>query len=131
MDFITLSVYEKGTNFQTLFHIDTLVSPQFFNINDTFLNSENRMYSFDQGFFKIVDYYDYKVDLPSANKSYLISNFKTYDQDQGYYISNDGPCGKLQFVQYGYISYELDGQTVRMPHFPPSANSRYVVYVVK
>ncbi|RYE00120.1 MAG: hypothetical protein EOP54_01355 [Sphingobacteriales bacterium] len=131
MDLITLSVYQKGTNFQSLSHMDTLIGPRFSNTNDTFLNPDNSTYSFDQGFFNIVDYYDYKVELPSANKSYLISNFKIYDQDKGYYIANDGPCGKLQFVQYGYISYELDGNIVQMPHFPPSAHNKYVVYVVK
>lgn len=131
MDLIILSVYQKGTGFQTLSHMDTLVSPRFSNANGTFLNPDNNTYSFEQGFFKIVDYYDYKVALPSANKSYLISNFKIYDQDKGYYIANDGQCGKLQFKQHGYISYELDGNTVQMPHFPPTSNSKYVVYVMK
>ncbi len=92
MDLMILSVYQKGTSFQALSHIDTLIEPRFFNVNDTFLNSDNIAYSLDQGFFKIVDYYDYKVELPSANKSYLISNFKIYDQDKGYYIANNGAC---------------------------------------
>jgi hypothetical protein len=120
MDLIILSVYQKGTDFQSLSYMDTLVSPRFSNVNDTFLNPDHSTYSFDQGFFKIVDYYDYKVELTTANRSYLISNFKIYEQDKGYYIANDGVCGKLQFRQHGYISYELDGNTVQMPSF--SAN---------
>ncbi len=131
MDLIILSVYQKGTNFQSLSYVDTLVSPRFSYVNDTFLNPDNTISSFDQGFFKIVDYYDYKVELPSANKSYVISNFKIYDQDKGYYIANDGQCGKLQFRQHGYISYELDGNTVQMPPFPTTSNSKYVVYITK
>lgn len=131
MDLMILSVYQKGTNFQSLSHIDTLVSPRFSNLNGVFLNPDNRTYSFDQGFFKIVDYYDYKVELPSANRSYLISNFRIYDQDKGYYIANDGQCGKLSAKFYGYRGYEINGNAVQMSGFPPSSNSKYVVYVVK
>lgn len=132
MDFITLSVYEKGTNFQTLSHIDTLISPRFSNTNDTFLNPDNHTYTFDQGFFKIVHDYDYKVDLPSANKSYLIGNFRIYDQDPGYYIATSGQCGKLSSKFYGYRGYELNGNAMLMSSgFPPSSNSKYVVYIVR
>lgn len=130
LNLILLSSYEKGSDFVVKLREDSLVNPTFLKFNDTIISSEGS-YSFDNGFFSIVNDLDYEVYLPATDRRYRISNINTYPYSHSSYVAEDGVCGKLSSVFYGYKNYELDGVLLDLPAFPGNAGERYMIHLTK